>query len=397
MNFKSLILGLTITVASASAFAQTFEIDAARTEYGKYIGLKAASPQLAKKSIDLAKTSIDKAVTHKKTIDNPAAWTYKALIYAELALADSANKANPNPLVVETVEAIKKAKQLDAAGENQKNIQAANDILYAMQVRKAINLYNSKKYKESYPEFVKGLEYAPGDTIINYYAAASAQNSADYPTAIKHYNELLKTNFSYLVDVYTNLAESYAANKDTAAAIKTLSEGSAKFPNSNQLVSREIEMSLNSGRQKEVVGKIEAQMQKEPTNKYYPFYLGLAYTSLKDVPKAEAAYKKAIEIDPNFTEAYINIATVIMNNGIDTYNDANKKFSGKNLTAAQLAEYNNIKKKATADFEKALPYLNKATELDPKSRIAWNGLRAYYQAKSNNAKVAEIEAKLKSL
>jgi len=396
MNFKSLTLGLLITAASASVFAQSYEIETARTEYGKYISLK-QSPKLAGPALTKAKESIDKAVVHKKTITDPAAWTYKAVIYAELAIADSANTANPNPLITEAFEAIKKAKELDVNGANKKNIDAANDMLYSVQVRKALKLYNNKSYNEAYSEFVKGLDYIPGDTIINYYAGVSAQNSKDFPSAIKHYNELLKTNFSYNPDVYTNLAESYAANKDTAAAIKALSEGYEKYPTSNQLLSREIELSLNSGKYKDVVGKIEAAVEKQPTNKYYPFYLGIAYAALNDVPKAEEAYKKAIAIDPNFIESYINLGSVIMNNGIDVYNGANKKYANRSLKPAELAEYNNIKKKATAEFEKALPYITKATELDPKSKIAWTSLRSYYQAKSNNAKVLEINEKLKTL
>lgn len=396
MNLKSLTLGIFITAVSASAFAQTYEIETAKTEYAKYISLK-QSPKLAGPAITKAKESIDKAVAHKRTISDPAAWTYKALIYAELAVTDSANKSNPNPLVVEAKEAIKKATELDVNGANKANIDAANDILYAIQVRKALKLFNSKSYGEAYPEFVKGLDYIPADTIVNYYAGVSAQNSKDFSAAIKHYNELLKTNFSYNPDVYTNLAEAYAATKDTVAAIKALSEGYAKYPASNQLLSREIEFSLNSGRYKDIVSKIEEAVEKNPTNKFYPFYLGIAYAGLNDVAKAEAAYKKAIAIDPNFVEAYINLGTVIMNNGIDAYNTANKKYANRSLKPAELAEYNTIKKKATAEFDKALPFITKATELDPKSKMAWSSLRTYYQGKSNNAKVLEINEKLKTL
>lgn len=396
MKLKTIFLGILTTSVGFSAFAQTSEVTTARTEYGKYISLR-QSPQLAAPSIKTAKESIDKAVVHKKTSTDPAAWTYKALIYSELALADSANTANPNPLITEAVDAIKKATELDANGENKKNIATANDMLYAIQVRKALKLYNAKTYGDAYNEFVKGLDFIPGDTIVNYYAGVTAQNLKNYPAAIGHYNELLKTNFSYMTDVYTNLAESYAASRDTAAAIKTLAEGFAKFPASSQLASRQIEFGINSGKYKETIPTIEAQIQANPTNKFYPFYLGIAYANLNDVPKAEAAYKKAIENDPNFLEAYINMGSLIMNNGIDSYNAANKKYANRSLKPAELAEYNAIKKKATAEFDRALPYVSKATELDPKSKQAWNSLRAYYQSKSNTTKVKEIDEKLKTL
>lgn len=378
---------------SINTYAQSSEVELARTEYGKFTKLK-QSPSLAKPSLKAAQEAIDKASVHKRTSLEPATWTFRSLIYAEKALFDSTAAA---PALTEAVAALAKAKELDIKSENKANIDVANQLIYTYYLTKAIKSFNKKEYAASYPDFVKGLEYSPGDTIAAYYAGASAQNVKDYKSAIKHYNELLSTNFSFLPDVYANLAESHAANKDTAAAIKTLSDGYAKYPKSNQLVAREIEFSINSGKYKDVISKIEGQIQANPTNKFYPFYLGIAYGSLNDLAKAEEAYKKAIAVDPNFIEAYLNAGSLIMNRGIDLYNAANKQYSGKSLTPAQLAQYNAAKKKATAEFDKALPYLQKAAEIDPKSKLALNNLISYYHAKSDKAKVAELEARLKAL
>lgn len=396
MNFKSLIIGSSILMLSVAVFAQTFEIEKARSEYGKYITFK-KNPAAAGTAIKAAKESIDKAVAHKKTSTNPEAWTYKALIDAEMALADSTSNTNPNPLVVSAQEAIKKAKELDTKGEHKNNIDAATNVLYNLNLTNAIKLFNGKKYAEAYPEFVKGLNYLPGDTISNYYAGASAQNSKNYPAAIQHYTELLKTNFSYLPDVYANLAETYVSKGDTTMAIKTLGDASSKYPQNQNLVEREIQLSLTAGKGKEIIQKIEAQVVKNPTAKIFPFYLGLAYNAEKNYAKAEEAYKKAVAIDPQYQDAYINLGTVIMNNGIEIYNKANSQYNNKKLTPAQLAEYNKIKAKATAEFERALPFLEKAVELNPKSKLALNNLRYYYSVRSNNAKVAEIDAKINAL
>jgi hypothetical protein len=60
---------------------------------------------------------------------------------------------------------------------------------------------------------------------------------------------------------------------DTARAIAVASEGATKF-NDTQLATQEIELSLMSGKQKEVITKISDQAQKNPGNKLYPYYLG---------------------------------------------------------------------------------------------------------------------------
>ena len=54
-------------------------------------------------------------------------------------------------------------------------------------------------------------------------------------------------------------------------------------------------------------------------------------------------------------------------------------------------------KSADLEFEKAFPYLNKASQIDPKSRIALDNLKTYYIIKKNQAKVDEIAAKIESL
>lgn len=395
MNFKSLFFGLLITTFSVSVFAQKSEVVSAKENLAKYIQMSRSTPRLAEAFNKLAKESIDKAVLHEKTKADPELWVMRALLYAEMAYNDSTSASGK--YVAEAQAALAKVKELDPQAENKENVKIAKNTLYQNQLVKGKKHFDSKNYVEAHTEFNKGLEFAPGDTIINYYAGVAAQNVKNYKAAIKNYTDLLSTNFSFMPDVYGNLAEAYAADKDTAAAIKVLSEGSSKFPQSNQLVSREIELSINSGRYKEIISKIEAQIQSNPTNKYYPFYLGLAYAALNDAAKSEEAYKKAIAIDPTFINAYINLGSVIMNHGIETYNSANKKYGNKALNPAQLAEYNNDKKKATAEFDKALPYLIKSTEIDPTSKLAWANLRAYYNAKSNKAKVAEIDAKLNGL
>lgn len=388
MKTRSLVLTFAVMGLSVTAFAQKGAVNTAKSEYEKYTGLR-SSPALAAPSIKSAKEAIDKAVVHEKTIADPTAWTYKALIYSDLALSDTTSASEP--LITEASEALTKAKELDKDGANKSNIEQAGKALYQYQIQKGKRFYDKKDYATAYTEFNKGLVYVPGDTTANYAAGLSAMFAKDYPNAIARYNELLKTNYSQLESVYSNLSVLHAALKDTASAIKVLSEGTTKFPKSTDLATREIEFSLMSGKQKEIIQKIADQVEKNPTNRLYPFYLGIAYNSSGDNKKAEDAYKKAIQVDPNYGEAYINLGGLIMNNGIELYNKANK------LPASKTTEFNALRKQSEAEFDRALPFLQKASELDPKSELALKNLRTYYSIKNNTAKVAEIDAKIKAL
>ncbi len=388
MNTKALIMSIAFVGFSITAFGQKSALNSAKSDYDSYTTLKAASPNLAEPKIKSAKEAIDKASQHDKTKNDPLTWTYRAMIYSDMAAAPNADPG----LATEALNSLNKAKELDQAGANKANIERASLMLAQSHLVKGVDFYQKNNFVEAYKEFDKGSTYAPKDTTLNYYAGVAAMQAKDYKNAINKFKEVLPvSNFSNLENVYANLSYLYATQKDTAEAIRIAGEGASKFPKSSDLATREIEYSLMAGRQKEVIEKITAQMTKEPTNKLYPFYLGIAYNASNDTKKAEEAYKKAIEIDPNYSDAYTNIGGLIMNSGIDLYNAANK------LPANKQTEYAAAMKKAQAEFDRAFPYLAKTVELNPKSEIALKNLKTYYTIKKNEAKVKEIDEKLKAL
>jgi tetratricopeptide (TPR) repeat protein len=388
MKFKSIIFGLLITTASVPVFAQKAAVASAKADYEKYELLK-GTPAMAEPLMKSAKASIDKAVLSEKTSADPQAWAYRALIYSNLATTAKGDEAAP--LFTEAVTSLKKAKELDPTGIFKSNLENATILIYNYQLQKANTLYQNKDYLNANAEFEKSLEFIPGDTTATYGAGVTAMYAKDYKKSLAKYGELTKTNFSGLPEIYANMAYMHIMQKDTASAIKVLSEGSTKFPDNKDLATREIEYSLMSGRDKEVISKLAAQVQKNPTNKLFPYYLGVAYNNTKDYTKAEEAYLKALAIDPNYSDAAINLSSIIMNNGITIYNKSNK------LPASKAAEAAAAKKKAMAEFDRALPYLQKAVDLNPKSAAALSNLKQYYSINNNTAKVNEIDAQIKAL
>ncbi len=391
MKIKSFILAAVFSASTLMVFAQKGEVASARTSYEKFLGLKEANSMLlALPNLKTAKASIDKAVVHAKTIEDPAAWTYKALIYGEMALLDTV-PATSKPLIEEAKAAHKKATELDKAGENKANLENANGTIFSQyELNQGVKAYQTSNFADAYTAFNNALNYRPGDTTITYYAGLSAINSKNYKAGIQSYEALIKTNFSANNQIYLDLSRLYTMEGDTTRAIAVASEGATKF-NDTQLATQEIELSLMSGKQKEVITKISDQAQKNPGNKLYPYYLGIAYSTIGESAKAEEAYLSALKIDPNFADASTNIGGIILNKGINLFNQANQ------LPQNQQKEYEAMIKLGEAELEKALPFLIKSSELDPKSRIALENLKTYYIIKKNQEKVTEISAKLENL
>ena len=391
MKIKSFILAAVFTASSLLVFGQKGEITSAKSNYDKFVTLKEAnSLALALPTLNIARTSIDKAVAHNKTMNDPSAWTYKAIIYGELALLDTVPTSS-KPLFTEAQSAYKKAVELDKDGENKANLAIVDGTIFSQyELNQGVKAYQSNKFSEAYTAFNNALTYRPGDTTITYYSGLSAINAKNLKAGIKSYEDLIKTNFSINNQIYMDLSRLYAMEGDTARAISIAAEGAEKFNNS-QLATQEIELSLITGRQKEVITKITEQIKKNPTNKLYPYYLGFAYSAVGDNAKAEEAYLQAISIDPAFADANINVGGVILNKGINLYNQANQ------LPSDQQKEYDAMIKLANAEFDRAFPYLVKASELDPKSRIALDNLKTYYIVKKDNAKLDEITKKIEAL
>jgi tetratricopeptide (TPR) repeat protein len=388
MKMKSFILTFVLAGSALIGFAQKGELSSAKASYDKFTGFKAVNIALGLPSLNEAKASIDKVVVHEKTAGDASAWAYRALIYSDLASIDSVETTG-KPLVAEAAKSIAKAKELDKAGAFKDKIDMANKVLNNYQLNLGVRQFKANKYDDAFASFNDALIYEPGDTLSIYYGGLSAINAKNNKNAIKQYEALIKTNYSNNAQIYNDLSRLYALEKDTVSAIRLASEGSKKFPKNSLLATQEIELSLISGKQKEVITKITDQETKEPTNKLYPFYLGIAHGKLKNVTESEAAYKRAIAIDPNYADANLNLGSSILNRGIDIYNKANK------LSASKVKEYDAMMKLANAEFDKAFPYLEKANELSPKSRITLENLKTYYLIKKNNAKIAEITKQLK--
>ncbi|HYK75855.1 MAG TPA: tetratricopeptide repeat protein [Daejeonella sp.] len=391
MKIKSFILAFAFVGTSLSVFAQKGEINTAKTNYEKYVQLKDAnSAALGVNNLKTAKTSIDKAVANEKTMADPAAWTYKSLIYADLALLDTV-PATSQPLANEAIAAVAKAKELDTKGENKANIEAVSSLMAQYELNSGVKAYQANKFADAYDAFNKSLSYRPGDTTITYYAGLSAINAKNYKGGIKSYEALTKTNFSSNPQIYLDLSRLYALEGDTTSAIRVASEGSKRYATDAALATQEIELSLISGKQAEVIGKITEQAQKDPQNKLLPFYLGIAYNTANQPEKAIEAYKKAIALDPDYADANLNLGGLLLNKGIALYNGANK------LPANKQKEYDEMMKKAQAEFDNAFPYLKKASDVNPNSKMALENLKTYYIIKKNQAKVDEITKKINAL
>jgi tetratricopeptide (TPR) repeat protein len=105
--------------------------------------------------------------------------------------------------------------------------------------------------------------------------------------------------------------------------------------------------------------------------------LGLVYENIKETEKAIESIKKALAINPEYAEALSHLGRLYYNSGIEARGVAD------NIIDTKL--YNEARKKVDNLFKEAIPYFEKAYQLNPQDNDAVFALRNIYYSLGNNA------------
>ncbi|WP_293916434.1 MULTISPECIES: tetratricopeptide repeat protein [unclassified Sphingobacterium] len=388
MNIKRTIVLSVLLSAGTFVFAQTGNLKKAKAAIAKFEELKGAGQaKLGESNLKTASEAINEAIAHEKTKDLAETWTYYALVNANYASinnsAEDAQKAE---------EGIKKATELDTDKKNADNIKVATQILGQYNFNQGVAAWEKQDFQNAYKSFDKGLVYLPGDTTLTYYSGLAAIQNKDYKSAIEKYKLLIpEKTFSNHKSVLVDLPKLYLSALDTTSALEYASIAAKEYPTDNAAAVQNIELNLIAGNEQKIVSDIESQLAKDPTNKTLFYYLGIARSATKETDKALEAYKKAIELDPNYFEANTNAAVTIMNLVREDINKAN------NDRSLKPAEYNAAVAAAKDKLKPALPYLLKLVELEPKNVDSLKYLKSYYDFVQDEAKSKEVQAKIDAL
>lgn len=303
----------------------------------------------------------------------------------------------------------------------------------------AMKAYQEKNYKVAGDKFAElnDLLKAIGqpDQIYQYYSAVAYALGKNNDLAIKQYTSLIDSGYTgvqtkYLAknkktnqvenigkanyDLFQKLgaASEYTDFKtetapsveqelyDTATglmidsgkyddALTVISKGLKKFPNDSKLTSLQGTAYYKSGKTDEFINNLKAVVAKNPSDKESWYNLGVLQSkSPATVADAETSFKKALEVDPNYIAALQGIFyNVYMGDDakvIDDYNAAKK--------AGKIEVANKILGDRKARFTKALPYVEKWYQIEPKSKDAVSALKGVYFALGNMDKYNQLKA-----
>ncbi|HAN19848.1 MAG: hypothetical protein A2X13_12765 [Bacteroidetes bacterium GWC2_33_15] len=259
-------------------------------------------------------------------------------------------------------------------------------------INKGIEAYNENDFSNAFKYFEKAIEVnqmpifgGVVDTAIIYNTALMAYRYQNWDGAIKYFNEAIKYNFGK-GDTYAITAECYKSKGDTINYLNLLKTGYEKYPSNQGLLGGIINYYLlESNNPDQAFEYLKLARENDPNNPQFYTAEAHLYDKTGNKEEAKLKYLKAIELDPNFFEAYYNLGVLYFNEGVELTDIANQIKDNKKYEEAKLV--------ADKKFEEAIPYIEKSFELHPDDMSIANTLKTlYYRLKMTEKydKIMEI-------
>lgn len=340
----------------------------------------------------------------------------------------------------EAAKAYQEVLSIEKASGKSKNtaqVQVSISDIKNQLINSAIEAGNAKDYKTASTLLYQSYELDKTDLEKLYYAANYAVNAQEYDRALTLYDDLKKQNYSgegvgyYAKNAINELEEffgSTAASKtdrDTKVRLKlysnprdekipskrgdilknialilvqqgkidqakeALSEARLANPDDTSITLTEANIYLDLNDFVTYKKLVTEVLAKNPNDADLVYNLGVIASKTNAV-EAESYYKKAIEIKPDYINAYLNLAILKL--------DADKKII-EEMNKLSTSEKDNkryevLKKQRTEMFNSALPYLEKANELSPGNEDVVNTLLNVYGALEMSDKKKALKAKM---
>ncbi len=304
---------------------------------------------------------------------------------------DETETVHEDPLP-EALSAIEQAIELDEDGRQEDDIEEKLIRLNNNFVNAAINAYEKDDFQESFENFrysIRVIEMPHYtmqiDTAVYYNTGFLASQIGNHEEALQFYEKAKELNYGG-ANTYLLIKDSYMALGDTLKAEETLQEGFAEYPQDNALLVEMINFYLESDRGESAMEYLELAIEQEPDNPSYYFAMGALLERQDKSDEALEAYITAHEIDPELFEVNYNLGAFYYNKALDMFDAANE--------IVDNVEYQKAREEAFDVLEQALPYMEKAHEVNPDDQDTMETLRILYYRLGMEEKYEEMNRKL---
>jgi len=275
------------------------------------------------------------------------------------------------------------------------------------------------------------------DTMYLYYAASAAVQAQNYDKAINYYSKLMdlgyrgiKTQYiatnvetgkeesfqtqdmrdfsvksgkyvnpkdevskSVRGEIAKNMTLIYIQQDETEKALEAIAEAKKESPEDLEILQAEADLYYRLGNIEKYNQIMKQVVNEDPDNPTLYYNLGVSAEQLGDLKGAREYYEKAIELDPELENAYVNLATATLAKEKELVEQMNKL----GTSPAENKKYQELNKKRKKYYREALPYLEKVVEINPKNLDALRTLLNIYYQLAEDEKAKKINSQIKEL
>ena len=278
-------------------------------------------------------------------------------------------------------------KSLSISKTFEQNITDSKKYFWAQEFNRGVTYYqrgnkatdpDSMKtfYDKSIANFKSAINIAPDSASTYKNLAFVYLSKGDNNDAIEPLKTLIEKDnsadgYKFLGEIYyvngTNLknaGKTDEAKVEYNKAIDVLEEGLKLYATDSDMLLTLSNSYIGADRTDEAIEPFKKGVAAEPENKYYRYNYGVLLLGTEDFENAEVQFKKAIEIDPEYENAIFNLGVTYVKWG----NYLNKKADEEGKMSD---EYKN-------KYREALPYLEKAAQMEQANAQTWEFLGKVY-------------------
>ncbi len=385
--------------------------------------LKAAEKALKGGDMAAAKTALESAEGSISGADEKLQAQYHFImgqVYNDMA------KKGDDSAYEQAVSSFKKVVDIEAATGKSKYTGDTNKYIAGITadlVNGAVSDNTNKDFQKAANKLYMSYKISPQDTVYLYYAASSAVSGGLFDDALKYYLELQEVGYDGSAVVYKaknvatgEMEEMSKSQRDLMVKSGTYTDSmDDKVPSKKGEIVKNIALIYSQlGQDDKALGAYQAARESDPedvnlilneANLYFKqgdkakfkslmaeaiaiapdnadlyYNVGVISSEEGNIEEARENYKKALEINPGYTNAFLNLSTTYVNEGNSFIDEMNSLGNSR----ADIAKYEELKTKKDDLFRSGAQILEDALKTNPDNQGILSQLKNIYGAMGDN-------------
>ena len=359
--------------------------------------IEKASELLKQKELQQSWQAIQRATLHPETAQSAHAWYVRSYVSKELF------KDNPQENASYAPEALKSAQKsiaLDTEGKYRKNSQAVAKFIYTSYYNQVVGLLNAEKYSEALSKLTQLTH--DSDELNDFdaealYLTGYAYLMLNQTDSVQHYFSRALAAGHRDPLIYETLSSHYLTKGEVGKARTMADMGLILYTDDRGLQIAELNTLMKESQYEKAADAAEQYLSsyKKDTEVMLPY--GTIQGRLFEINGEEkhfqnrvSTYEKVLKLEPNNLQANYNLGITYYNKGVELINN-------DEVFEKDIFEFDQLLNVSTGLFQKALPFVLKASQIDRENYNTLKALEGIYYSLNEQEKLAQVQDQISSL